>query len=180
MNVFILDSDPELAAVHLCDVHRRAALREYGQILSGALALRGEPWTGLPRWQGQRADGLPNRNRFHVWAAEEPGALRWLAMTWRWAHFLEGDTHPRAAASEWHANDIASRTALSEPLVPARFVLCERGRALAGTAAPVPLSVAVSVYREIIREKAAAWAEAGRRMTFGPMAQRPAWMGVAA
>lgn len=177
MNVFILDPNPTINALYHCDQHIAAACREYGQILAAALCLRGESHEGLPRWQGQTATGAPNRNRFHVWAAEEPGALAWLTHLWLEIHGVQGHTHPRAAAA------VALYRRMPTPEMPARMELCERGRALAGTTQRVPIVRAVAVYREIYREKAAAWAAAGRPMRFAggsPAGLRaPAWMGAA-
>ena len=50
MQLFVLDYDPEKAAVSLCDVHLRKMCLETAQILSGVLFLQGkERLTSMPR-----------------------------------------------------------------------------------------------------------------------------------
>ena len=79
MNIFVLDTDPVVAAQMHCDKHVVKMVLETAQILSTVLANR-------PEWVGERVitpkDLYKPTHANHPavkWAAECPGNFRWLA-----------------------------------------------------------------------------------------------------
>lgn len=171
MNIFVLDTNPHLAAEAICDQHLNKMILESTQMICTALH------TLLPgRWNGNLYKPVQPNHPCNKWLIESKANIDWLyshAITlnnerkWRFPSRVEHGCLPvLEEAIEILDNEFPD----DQQQTPFVYV----GTYVAYT--PTTPERVVQAYREYYRDKSIGWSDAGKRPMVWTLRSTPKWM----
>jgi hypothetical protein len=106
MNIFVLDTDPIVAAGYLCDRHVPKMLLESAQMLSTVLHEAGASHPALYR-------STHARHPCTIWTGSSRANAKWLI------------SHAKAIGHEWRVRYVHSRSHASEPILDVAMTMLD-------------------------------------------------------